>query len=132
MNTYMMLSAMICGTTIYDAAAAQVQAVTHAIVKSVMVTVDDYPSAARKANESGLVSIEFTVNPRGRVQDCQIVRSSGSASLDNQTCRISSRIGFKPANDESGKPVSERWQWSINWTDPAKRDIIVGDLSPRS
>jgi TonB family protein len=59
---------------------------------------DDYPAAAIRAGEEGTVGFLLRVSPEGRVSDCVIVVSSGSATLDQATCRIlRARARYSPA-----------------------------------
>jgi protein TonB len=65
-----------------------------------------YPTAALKAGEQGTVWYRVDVTPEGKTQNCVIVQSSGSASLDQTTCAIIlARVHFKPRLDADGKPL---------------------------
>ncbi|MBB3763368.1 energy transducer TonB [Sphingomicrobium lutaoense] len=83
-----------------------------------LFSTDDYPSRALRNGDEGTVVARLTVGTNGRVQDCQITRSSGSSALDSQTCRIlERRARFTPATDDKGAKVvgtvttpSIRWQ----------------------
>ena len=58
----------------------------------------DYPAAALADRPEGTVAFSLAVDHRGNVGQCQIRRSSGSATLDNATCTILARKAkFKPA-----------------------------------
>jgi protein TonB len=79
---------------------------------------DDYPRRAYEARATGIVHVRFVVRPDGRVSDCAVTRSSGSAELDRTTCRlIERRLRYRPARDSSGRPVSAtvngRQAWEI-------------------
>lgn len=52
------------------------------------VSNDDYPLDAIRNGEQGTVRFTLTVGADGRVSNCMIVESSGSASLDSTSCRI--------------------------------------------
>ena len=68
---------------------------------------DSYPSAARRAEAEGRVSVQVTVGTDGRVSDCTVTASSGNADLDATTCRLARRNGrFEPARDAQGNPVA--------------------------
>lgn len=78
----------------------------------------DYPEAAADADNSGVVEVRYVVAANGRVPECAIVRSSGSAILDETTCRlIRERFRFKPSRDARGSPVQstiiQRHFWTI-------------------
>jgi protein TonB len=68
----------------------------------------DYPASAIRGEESGTVRASLTVGPDGRVTNCTVTASSGSAALDAATCNILRRRGrFTPARDSSGNPTSD-------------------------
>ena len=68
----------------------------------------DYPAAAIRNGEQGIVGFRLEIAPDGRVSDCRILKSSNSAALDEATCRIMlSRARFTPARDGSGRAVSD-------------------------
>jgi protein TonB len=79
----------------------------------------DYPASAVRAREEGLVEFRLGVAPNGRVSECTILSSSGSAALDSTTCRLmKSRARFTPATDDKGKPVPDSTTAKIKWTAP--------------
>lgn len=80
----------------------------------------DYPRAARRAEIEGTVIGEVTIGTNGRVRDCQVTRSSGSAELDETTCRlIVKRFRYAPARDARGEPVEEIRSWrQVWWLEP--------------
>ena len=79
----------------------------------------DYPRAARRAGVEGTVSVRFTVEPDGGTSGCRITRSSGSAELDETTCRlIELRFRYRPARDSEGRPVPENVTRTFDWLLP--------------
>jgi protein TonB len=71
------------------------------------ITPDDYPDSAFRARVSGTVHLRFVVAPSGRVSECAVTRSSGSAALDSTTCRlILGRFRYRPARDGAGRPIA--------------------------
>jgi TonB family protein len=83
-----------------------------------LISVEDYPAAALRAREEGMVGFRLEVGPNGRVSNCAITQSSNSPSLDSTTCRLlTSRARFTPAQDSLGNPatgtVSGRVLWRI-------------------
>ena len=92
-----------------------------------IVSEDDYPSPALRNQEQGTVTIRLDVDERGAVRGCAVTRSSGSASLDETTCRLyRERARFTPAHDRHGRAVADVWNGPpITWriadevTDPA-------------
>jgi protein TonB len=68
----------------------------------------DYPRRAFEAGVGGTVYLRFVVAPDGRVSDCAVTRSSGSAELDATTCRlIKRRFHYRPARDAQGKAIAD-------------------------
>ena len=68
----------------------------------------DYPRAARRAGIGGRVVVRIDVGANGRVSRCSIVQSSGSADLDETSCRlIQRRYRYAPARDAQGRPVPD-------------------------
>jgi periplasmic protein TonB len=62
------------------------------------------------------VEVLFAVEPDGRVDDCQAVRSSGEPRIDAHICRlIEQRFVFRPARDRAGRPVRSRVIEEHSW-----------------
>lgn len=83
----------------------------------------DFPRAAIDAGEQGTVEVRYEVDVDGRIGRCEIIRSSGSARLDDNTCRLlKRRYRFRPATDERGRPVralvEEFHSWIITPREP--------------
>ncbi|MBY9062613.1 energy transducer TonB [Sphingomonas yunnanensis] len=78
----------------------------------------DYPPEVGEAGFQGIVTVKFLVWTDGRVRDCEVMRSSGSAALDSTTCRlIQRRFRYDPSRDAGGRPVPawilENHEWVI-------------------
>lgn len=101
---------------------------THAQGPSLTLLTDDYPRDARAKGETGRALVRFLVNERGRVHECSVLESSGSAALDATTCNIARRGRFKPARDANGAPRSEYWLWGIDWQLPSSKPSIRADV----
>lgn len=85
---------------------------------------EDYPPSAFEARVTGTVGLRFVVTPNGRVSDCTVSRSSGSAALDSTTCRlITRRLRYRPARNAEGRPIAEvirgQHEWVIGPDRPA-------------
>lgn len=75
---------------------------------------EDYPVEAILRNDQGSVQTRVKIGPDGRVRDCSVVQSSGSAALDRATCEIlTQRARFTPARDSEGRPTG------FDYTPPA-------------
>jgi protein TonB len=76
----------------------------------------DYPDRAYRSRVGGTVHLRFVVAPTGRVSDCRVTRSSGSAELDSTTCRlIMRRFRYRPARDGLGRPIAETVVGQHDW-----------------
>ena len=83
------------------------------------ITADDYPPAAIRAREQGTVTILWRIEASGKVEDCRIIASSGSATLDAASCNlIRSRAHYKPAVDANGKAAPAWARVSFAWVLP--------------
>lgn len=76
----------------------------------------DYPRSASQAGATGTVVVHLSVGPDGRVGGCRVARSSGSAELDEATCRLArQRFRYRPALDSAGRPVADTVGWKQTW-----------------
>jgi protein TonB len=90
----------------------------------------DYPREALYRREQGRVAFELAVAAQGQVADCRILASSGSATLDEATCRIMrERARFAPARDAAGRPTADIVRDAIRWV--LVRPLIPIDPHPR-
>ena len=77
---------------------------------------DDYPAPALSRREEGITRFYLAVGANGRVTDCRVTAGSGSAALDDATCRIlRSRARFTPARGARGEPVADLHFGGIAW-----------------
>jgi TonB family protein len=81
-----------------------------------LVSDNDYPAEALKKKEQGTVVVRLTVEPDGKPTECGLVSSSGSRSLDLQTCNIFlRRAQFDPAIAADGRPVRSVFFTRLTW-----------------
>lgn len=79
----------------------------------------DYPPAAQRAGDAGTTTVRFVVGADGRVTDCSVTGSSGSSTLDNETCKlIMRRFRYRPAEDASGNKIAETKTQRVTWRLP--------------
>ena len=79
----------------------------------------DYPASAKKNREEGVVGFRIKIGPAGRITDCTVLRSSGSAALDETTCRLlTERARFRPAKDDEGKVTWDSIEREMTWQLP--------------
>ena len=73
-----------------------------------------YPDNAAGLN--GYVHFRLTVDATGAVQDCAIPSATKGSVLAKATCEtLKRRARFKPAIDQSGKPVSSYYADTVRW-----------------
>jgi TonB family protein len=81
-----------------------------------LFTSADYPAEALAQVAQGSTEVRLQVSEIGRVEKCDIQRSSGSAALDQATCEvITRRSRFQPALDAAGRPVASIHTGTIKW-----------------
>ena len=82
-------------------------------------TTDDYPAAALREERTGVARFRVTIGADGRVRNCEILASSGSADLDRATCaNVAKRARFKPATDGTGAAVGGSYTSAVKWEIP--------------
>jgi protein TonB len=90
-----------------------------------LITSDDYPAAALRAEEQGAVTVEMAVSADGRVTGCSVRVSSGSSRLDSATCALAvRRFRFTPAADARGRPVAGTASRTVVWRIPEPPPVI--------
>lgn len=83
------------------------------------VTTDDYPPAALREERQGVSKLTWQINEQGRVENCQVVSSSGSPDLDEAACRLIVRRGkYTPAKDQNGNPIRTSSGRTVRWQIP--------------
>lgn len=84
-----------------------------------LITTNDYPGAAARAEQQGRVEVRLFVSSAGRVQRCAVLVSSGTPLLDETACRLlSERARFTPARNERGRRAVGTVTTAINWRLP--------------
>ena len=84
-----------------------------------LLTNDDYPPAALRAEQQGRADATLLINEFGRAENCGVVNSSGSIALDQATCDIlMRRARFYPALDAQGRITRGSVTESITWRIP--------------
>jgi protein TonB len=73
-----------------------------------LFSADDYPASAQAAGAEGTAQAQLTIGADGRVQSCNLIRSTGNGALDSATCNIlRRRAKFTPARDSNGNATSD-------------------------
>ena len=84
-----------------------------------IITADDYPAAALRAEAEGRVRVRLQISRRGRVTGCAVLASSGYSVLDAATCRIfTERARFVPARNARGRSVADTATAGVYWRIP--------------
>ena len=82
-------------------------------------TPEDYPENALKRRESGTVVVRLDIAATGAVEACTVVAGSGSAHLDEATCRVFRERGaYMPAVNADGALVPWRIIATTHWIAP--------------
>jgi protein TonB len=83
------------------------------------VTPLDYPARDLREGNQGTTYFRVVIGTNGRVQACEVTRSSGFASLDKAACNnISRRARFDAASDETGAKIVGTYASSVKWQIP--------------
>ena len=89
---------------------------TGAVVNSANCEKPDYPSASRRLEEEGTVSLRFLVGVDGKVIQAEVDKSSGFRRLDEAARAGLAKCHFKPATVD-GKPeqawASMKYTWRL-------------------
>src|SRR5688572_20162852 len=91
-------------------------ATCHPVRAQTFVANEGYPAQALREGREGTTYIAVTVSTDGRVKDCTVVKSSGSADLDEATCRnFTAKARFRPATDADGNPIESTFSTQVKW-----------------
>jgi len=79
----------------------------------------DFPRSGAGERDGRFIIVRYTVGTDGRVSNCRVVQSSGSADADTITCRlIEKRFRYLPAIDAQGNAVPRETGWKQWWWRP--------------
>ena len=82
---------------------------------------NDYPSISIRREHEGSTGYRLVIGSNGRVDACQITRSSGHSVLDNATCRLlQRRARFDAAKNNRGEAVVGAYTGSVTWQLPRR------------
>lgn len=77
----------------------------------------DYRRIAGDRMPQGIAMVSLRVQPDGSADSCRIVRSSGDSYVDGGLCPlIVSRLRFRPARDDRGRPIPYQLQYVARWS----------------
>jgi TonB family protein len=79
----------------------------------------DYPDDALRAGRMGVTGVRYWVGVDGKLSDCRVISSSGTESIDSQTCAVLERRGhLAPALDSAKQPLRSLSSTEIVWAIP--------------
>lgn len=82
-------------------------------------TNDDYPTAAKRAEATGITKVRFQIGPDGKLASAEVVRSAGPSRehkmLDRLAVSKLSECNFKPGRDENGRPIGGSFDVEYVW-----------------
>lgn len=80
------------------------------------LTSRDYREIADGRMPSGRAMVSLRVEPGGTASNCRISQSSGDSVVDAALCPlIVSRLRFRPALDDGGRPIPYQLQYVATW-----------------
>jgi protein TonB len=83
-----------------------------------VITNDDYPAAALRAEAQGTTAVRIDIGTDGRVTGCSVTASSGNSTLDSTTCSlIQRRFRYAPAT-RNGRPAAGSATQRVRWVLP--------------
>lgn len=90
-----------------------------------IITYSDYPAAAMRANEFGIVSVLLLINTAGRAVSCKVTETSRSVALDDATCRLFGKRGrFQPGLDAGGHAIDAPYRAAVAWGQDANQPRV--------
>ena len=89
---------------------------TAAVISSANCEKPEYPSASRRQEEEGTVTLKFLVGVDGKVKESAVEKTSGYKRLDEAARQGLAKCQFKPGT-ENGQPVegwaSMKYTWKL-------------------
>ena len=83
------------------------------------VTTNDYPTRELREGLEGTTRYRLAISAEGRVTNCSVTASSGSAGLDRAACdNLQHRARFEPATDENGTRTAGSFSGAVTWRIP--------------
>jgi len=83
------------------------------------ITTNDYSRSDLVREREGTADYRLVIGSDGRVNACEITRSSGHSTLDRNTCRlIERRAEFNAAKNDRGEATVGTYTGSVTWQIP--------------
>ena len=79
----------------------------------------NYPKHKDGKTVEGVTRFRIRISEEGKVASCEISRSSGSDTLDRETCLNLRKISYLTPNfDDAGEPVERDFEGAVEWRLP--------------
>ena len=78
-------------------------------------TLPPYPPISVRLNEAGTTLMEVHITTEGNVDDCKVVKSSGSERLDTAACDHVKRVWSWQPPTNQGQPIAVSTRVSVTW-----------------
>ncbi|WP_197018426.1 energy transducer TonB [Sphingomonas sp. URHD0057] len=89
-----------------------------------------YPEGAAKRGEQGRVAFRLTIEPDGLISTCEVIGSSGFATLDKETCEIMGLYAhLTPIRDSAGRATRGNRDGFITWKLPPAVAVAASEPS---
>jgi TonB family protein len=76
----------------------------------------DYPKKTLARGQAGTTTMLLLVGPEGRVERCAVANSSGSGTLDVQSCNLFiANAKYNPARDRRGRAIPSIFHQRLTW-----------------
>ncbi|WP_336894806.1 TonB family protein [Novosphingobium sp.] len=83
------------------------------------IGLEDYPESPTRRTDEGRVVLSFSITAHGRLTECRVTKSSGSAWLDGVPCLLlERRARFLPARDRNGNAIATVGKMSVDFVVP--------------
>ncbi|MWV27732.1 TonB family protein [Aurantiacibacter rhizosphaerae] len=85
------------------------------------ITTNDYARSDLVRDREGTAGYRLVIGSDGKVDACEITRSSGHSTLDRNTCRLlERRARFDPAKNDRGETTVGTYTGSVTWQIPER------------
>ena len=75
----------------------------------------EYPKGAIRSRTTGFVSVVYTINSKGRIQDIEIMESEPEGVFDKATLRALRKVRFRPTDsNQKRQPVRVPFTMKFN------------------
>ena len=95
-------------------------------------SLESYPAEALLNKEQGLTTARVSVDAAGRLTECRIEQSSGSAIIDRETCAaLRAKARFAPGLDANARRINSTLLVRVEWVMPKASILPFKDSGMR-